>query len=161
MVHKNNCSNDLDQFKQEYPSCPEEAFLSTGKCVFPKESIINRLQKVHDPIRVGYFKYEYNGKTITSYEFVESKVKPYIKIYEGAKKNYPYVLGGDTAGIGKDSFAGDIINNITGNQCATLEIELDETEYVMQMFCLGKYYNEALICIETNYSTYPVKNCGR
>lgn len=154
---KNNCSNDLDQFKQEYPSCPEEAFLSTGKCVFPKESIINRLQKVHDPIRVGYFKYEYNGKTITSYEFVESKVKPYIKIYEGAKKNYPYVLGGDTAGIGKDSFAGDIINNITGNQCATLEIELDETEYVMQMFCLGKYYNEALICIETNYSTYPVK----
>lgn len=154
---KNNCSNDLDQFKQEYPSCPEEAFLSTGKCVFPKESVVNRLQKVHDPIKTGYFKYEYNGKTITSFEFVESKAKPYIKIYENVKNNYPYVLGGDTAGIGTDSFAGDVINNVTGNQCATLEIELDETEYVMQMFCLGKYYNEALLCIETNYSTYPVK----
>lgn len=154
---KNNCSNDLDQFKQEYPSCPEEAFLSTGKCVFPKESVVNRLQKVHDPIKTGYFKYEYNGKTITSFEFVESKAKPYIKIYENVKNNYPYVLGGDTAGIGTDSFAGDVINNVTGNQSATLEIELDETEYVMQMFCLGKYYNEALLCIETNYSTYPVK----
>ncbi len=154
---KNNCSNDLDQFKQEYPSCPEEAFLSTGKCVFPKESVVNRLQKVHDPIKNGYFKYEYNGKTITSFEFVESKAKPYIRIYEDVKNNYPYVLGGDTAGIGTDSFAGDVINNVTGNQCATLEIELDETEYVMQMFCLGKYYNEALLCIETNYSTYPVK----
>lgn len=154
---KNNCSNDLDQFKQEYPSCPEEAFLSTGKCVFPKESVISRLQKVKDPVKTGFFKYNYNGKTITSFEFVESKAKPYIRIYEDVKNNFPYVLGGDTAGIGTDSFAGDVINNVTGNQCATLEIELDETEYVMQMFCLGKYYNEALLCIETNYSTYPVK----
>lgn len=154
---KNNCSNDLDQFKQEYPSCPDEAFLSTGKCLFPKEKVINRIQKIKEPIKTGYFKYEYTGETITSYEFIESKAKTYVKIYEDVKKNYPYVLGGDTAGIGKDSFAGDIINNVTANQCATLEIELDETEYVMQMFCLGKYYNYALACIETNYSTYPVK----
>lgn len=154
---KNNCSNDIDQFKQEYPSCPEEAFLSTGKCLFPKEKVINRLQKLKEPTKIGYFKYKYDGKTIISYEFVESKSKQYIKIYEDVKKKYPYVLGGDTAGIGKDSFAGDIINNFTGKQCATLEIELDETEYTMQMYCLGKYYNNALICIETNYSTYPVK----
>lgn len=154
---KNNCSNDIDQFKQEYPSCPEEAFLSTGKCLFPKEKVINRLQKLKEPTKIGYFKYKYDGKTILSYEFVESKSKQYIKIYEDVKKKYPYVLGGDTAGIGKDSFAGDIINNSTGKQCATLEIELDETEYTMQMYCLGKYYNNALICIETNYSTYPVK----
>ena len=92
-----------------------------------------------------------------SFKFIESKEKQYVKIYEDVKKNYPYVLGGDTAGIGKDSFAGDVINNHTGNQCATLEIDLDETEYTMQMYCLGKYYNYALICIETNYSTYPVK----
>ena len=38
-----------------------------------------------------------------------------------------------------------------------MELELDETEYTMQMYCLGMYYNEALMCIETNYSTYPVK----
>ncbi len=154
---KNNCSNDLDQFKQEYPSCPEEAFLSTGKCVFPKENVISRLQKVKDPVKTGFFKYNYNGKTITTFEFIESKQKPYIRIYENVKSDYPYVLGGDTAGIGSDDFAGDVINNATGNQCAVLEIELDETEFVMQMFCLGKYYNDALICIETNYSTYPVK----
>ena len=27
--------------------------------------------------------------------------------------------------------------------------------YAEQMYCLGMYYNEALIGIETNYSTYP------
>lgn len=154
---KNNCSNDLDQFKQEYPSNPEEAFLSTGKCIFDKTKIVNRIQKIKNPIKEGYFEYEFNGITITDYHFIESKSKNYIRIYEDVKEGYPYVLGGDTAGIGKDSFAGDIINNNTGNQCATLELELDETEYTMQMFCLGMYYNEALICIETNYSTYPVK----
>lgn len=154
---KNNCSEDVDQFKQEYPSNPDEAFLSTGKCVFDKNKIINRLQEVREPIKQGYFDYKYDGKTITNYSFIESKSKNYIKIYEDVKDGYPYVLGGDTAGIGKDSFAGDVINNNSGNQCATLELELDETEYTMQMYCLGMYYNEALMCIETNYSTYPVK----
>lgn len=154
---KNNCSNDIDSFKQEYPSNPDEGFLSTGKCVFDKEKIVNRLQKIKDPIKQGYFKYNYNKVTITDYEFIESKSKNYVKIYEDVKPGYPYVLGGDTAGIGKDSFAGDVVNNHTANQCATLEMELDETEYTKQMFCLGKYYNNALMCIETNYSTYPVK----
>ena len=154
---KNNCSEDVDQFKQEYPSNPDEAFLSTGKCVFDKNKIINRLQEVREPIKQGYFDYKYDGKTITNYSFIESKSKNYIKIYEDVKDGYPYVLGGDTAGIGSDSFAGDVINNNTGNQSATLELELDETEYTMQMYCLGMYYNEALMCIETNYSTYPVK----
>lgn len=158
---KNNCSNDLDQFKQEYPSNPEEAFLTTGKCIFDKQQVINRIQKIKKPVKIGYFKYIYNGLTITEYEFVESNKKKYIEIYEEPKKGYPYVLGGDTAGIGKDSFAGDVINNITANQCATLELELDEIEYTRQMYCLGMYYNEALCCIETNYSTYPVKELYR
>jgi hypothetical protein len=154
---KNNCQNDINTFKQEYPSNPEEAFLSTGKTIFDKESVENRLQKAPIPLKTGFFKYKYNGKTIVNYEFVESKDKPIIKIYEDVKEGYPYVLGGDTAGIGSDSFAGDVINNNTANQCATLEIATDETEYTMQMYCLGMYYNYALLAIETNYSTYPVK----
>ena len=32
-----NCSGDVDLFKQEYPSCPEEAFLMTGRPVFDNE----------------------------------------------------------------------------------------------------------------------------
>lgn len=158
---KNNCSNDLDQFKQEYPSCPEEAFLSTGKCVFPKEKVITRLQKIKKPLKSGYFNYKYNGLHITDIEFIESERKKYIEIYEDVKKRYPYVLGGDTAGTGSDDFTGDVINNITGNQVATLEINQDEIEYTRQMYCLGMYYNESLICIETNYSTYSVKELFR
>ena len=154
---KNNCGNDLDQFKQEYPSNPEEAFLSTGKCIFDKQKVTTRLQQIKDPIKKGYFEYNFNGVTITDYKFVESNTKCYVEIYEDVQKGYPYVLGGDPAGTGSDSAVGDITNNITGNQCATLEIERDETEYVKQMFCLGKYYNNALIIVEYNFSSYPSK----
>lgn len=158
---KNNCDNDLDQFKQEYPSNPEEAFLSTGKCIFDKESVVNRIQKIKNPLKRGFFDYKYNGLEISGIEFVESDSKPWVEIYEDVKKGYPYVLGGDTAGIGKDSFAGDVVNNNTGEQVATLELENDEIEYTRQMYCLGMYYNNALIGIETNYSTYPVKELFR
>lgn len=158
---KNNCSNDVDMFRQEYPSNPEEAFLSTGKCLFNKEQVINRIQKLKAPLKTGYFKYNYNSQKITNIKFVESDSKPLIEIYEMPKTGYPYVLGGDPAGIGTDSFAGDVIDNTTGKQVATLEVELDETEFTRQMYCLGMFYNEALCCIETNYSTYPTKELFR
>ena len=38
---KNNCGGDEQQFKQEYPINPQEAFISSGNCVFDKEIVIN------------------------------------------------------------------------------------------------------------------------
>ena len=157
---KNNCGNDIDQFHQEYPICPEEAFLSTGSCIFPKQKILNVLPRVKDPKRVGYFEYEYLDEQIKTFKWVDDE-KGCIKIFEDVKAGYPYVLGGDTAGIGSDSYCGDVIDNTNANQVATLEILRDEIEYTYQMYCLGMYYNQALIGIEANYSTYPVKELYR
>lgn len=38
-----------------------------------------------------------------------------------------------------------------------LKHEQDETFYTRQIYCLGWYYNKALIGLETNFSTYPTK----
>ena len=38
-----------------------------------------------------------------------------------------------------------------------LHKQFDADEYTRQMYCLGKYYNEALIGIEANYDTFPIK----
>ena len=35
--------------------------------------------------------------------------------------------------------------------------EFDADEYTRQMYCLGNYYNEALIGIEANFDTFPIK----
>lgn len=68
----------------------------------------------------------------------------------------PYVLGGDTAGEGSDWFTAIVINNVTGRIAARLRRQYSEPEYVRQVYALGKYYNDALIALETNFSTYPV-----
>ena len=158
----NNCRGDVNLFKQEYPSCPEEAFLSSGNCVFDKEKIIERLEKIRDkkPIKRGSFLYDYDGIKISNIRWQED-TNGIIKIYKDVEKNRPYVLGGDTAGDGSDNFVGEVLDNISGEQVAELSHETDEDLYARQMYCLGMYYNQALIGVEVNFSTYPQKELER
>lgn len=156
----NNCGNDEEQFKQEYPINPEEAFISTGKCYFDKQEIINRIQTVKKPIKKGFFVFDYDGLNISNIRWQEDE-NGAIKIYKEPEKRKPYVLSGDTAGEGSDYFAGHVLDNVTGQQVATLKQEYDEVSYTRQMYCLGMYYNQALIGIEANYTTYPIKELSR
>lgn len=153
---KNNCSGDINQFKQEYPICPEEAFLSTGNCYFNKENIINRINTAPEPLVRGKFTCYYDGIRIRNQKFLEQE-EGNIKIYEYPEKRVPYVLGGDTAGEGSDYFTAHVINNITGKQVAVLKQQYNEIEYVKQVYCLGMFYNCALIGLENNFSTYPTQ----
>ena len=156
---RNNCSNDIEQFKQEYPITPEEAFISTGTCYFNKEIIMGRINKIKNikPLRKGYFSYSINGNKISDIEFIDDD-KGYIDIYEEPKEGHPYVLGGDTAGDGSDYFTGLVIDNSNSKQIAKLRHnKIDEDEYSRQIYCLGTYYNNALVGLENNYSTYPTK----
>ena len=145
---------DKRLIKQEYPCTPQEAFLTSGQCYFDSEKILKRLNQVIKPEKTGYFLYELNNEKIMSYKWIDDP-NGYIKIYHDVEVNIPYVLGGDTAGEGSDNFTGQVLNNVTGKQVAVLKQKFDEIEYTRQMYCLGMYYNQALIGIETNYSTYP------
>ncbi len=152
----NNCSGDINQFKQEYPICPEEAFLSTGQCYFNKLNIINRINEAPEPIALGTFNCYYDGTRIRGQKF-QDREDGNIKIYKYPENRVPYVIGGDTAGEGSDYFTAHVINNITGEQVAVLKQQYNEIEYVKQIYCLGMFYNQALIGPETNFSTYPVQ----
>ena len=171
---KNNCGGDEQQFKQEYPINPQEAFISSGNCVFDKEIVINRIQEVSKPIKVGYFEYKYDdtmpvGKKITDIRWVNDK-NGYIELYE-LPNLYKYCIGGDTAGDGSDWFTGHVLNAKTGKQVARLRHQMDEDLYVRQMYCLGHYYQyknqrtgvitPALMCIESNFSSFPNKELVR
>ena len=154
---KNNCGGDIEKFKQEYPISPDEAFLSTGKCYFNKQNIINRINELKgkNPIIQGSFSCYYDGLRIRGRKFRQEE-KGTIKIYKYPENNVPYVIGGDTAGDGSDYFTAHVINNITGEQVAVLKQQYDEREYVKQIYCLGMFYNKALLGPECNFSTYPI-----
>jgi phage terminase large subunit len=87
----------------------------------------------------------------------------YIKLY--ALPNQPefteYCIGGDTAGEGSDFFTGHVLDAKTGRQVAVLKHQFDADQYTRQMYCLGKYYCDALIGIEANFDSYPIKELQR
>lgn len=156
---RNNCQNDIEQFKQEYPSNSEEAFISTGKCIFDKEEIIKRLRYIDKPLKRGYFIYdeaEAKKNNMTKIRWINDK-QGCIKIYKTPNLS-KYCIGADTAGdTTGDEFSADVIDAQTLAQVATLEMQTDEDLFAKQIYCLAKYYNDALIAIETNFSTYPQK----
>ena len=142
----NNCGGSLDMFRQEYPASPGEAFLHSGTGVFDNEQIVLRLERLPEPAGRGEF---------TDGEWTESETGA-ITLYELPEEGVPYVLGGDTAGEGSDYFTAIVIDNVTGRIAAKLRQKYSEPEYVRQIFALGRFYNDALVAIETNFSTYPV-----
>lgn len=156
-----NCGGDLNKFKQEYPATPDEAFIATGLCVFDKEALVLRRAAVsNDKWEYGRFTYSYDGLKITDIKWQPEKKGP-IRIKYQPQEGTPYVIGGDTAGTGSDSFVGQVLDNTTGEQVAVLQQQMGETEYTRQMYCLGMHYNTALIGIETNYTTYPIQELER
>ena len=133
-----------------------------GKTVFDARKINERLQQLPKPIKTGYFVYDYDGLSITNIRWVSDK-DGYINIYQ--IPNVPaftkYCIGGDTAGEGSDYFTGHVIDARTGQQVATLRHQFDPDQYARQMYCLGKYYKDALIGIEANFDTYPIMELQR
>lgn len=155
----NNCGGDEDKFRQEYPSYPEEAFLTSGRPVFDMDAVEARLQADLTPRRVGEFAWETDPANPTVIRKIRWLDRPdgCVKIYAEPVKGRPYVVGGDTAGTGSDWFTGQVLDNVSGKQAAVLRHQYDEDVYARQIYCLGRYYNWALLGIEVNYSTYPVK----
>lgn len=151
-----------DLIKQEYPCTPQEAFLLSGKNVFATAVILERLAQLSKPIKTGYFAYDYDGLKISNIRWVNDR-GGYINIY--SLPDQPafteYCLGGDTAGDGSDFFTGHVLDAKTGIQVARMKHQFDADQYTRQMYCLGYYYKRALIGIEANFDTYPIKELQR
>ena len=133
-----------------------------GKTVFDARAIQKRLDEIPKPIHTGYFTYDYDGLKITNIKWQNDR-DGYIKIYN--LPNQPafteYCIGGDTSGEGSDFFTAHVLDARTGVQVATLKHQFDPDQYTKQMYCLGKYYKDALIGIEANFDSYPIMELQR
>ena len=133
-----------------------------GKTVFDARAIQSRLEVIPKPLKTGYFQYDYDGLKITNIKWVNDK-SGYIKIYQvpNVPKWTEYCIGGDTAGEGSDFFSADVLDAKTGQQVATLYHQFDADQFTRQVYCLGKYYNDALVGIEANFDSYPIMELQR
>ena len=133
-----------------------------GKTVFDARAIQQRLETIPKAIRTGYFTYDYDGLRISNIRWVSDK-NGYINIYQvpNVPEHTEYCIGGDTAGEGSDYFTGHVLDARTGQQVAVLRHQFDADQYTKQMYCLGKYYKDALIGIEANFDSFPIMELQR
>ena len=133
-----------------------------GKTVFDARAIQNRLQSLQKPLKTGYFLYDYDGLRITNIRWLNDR-NGYINIYQlpNTPEVTKYCIGGDTSGEGSDFFTAHVLDVRTGNQVAVLKHQFDADQYAHQMYCLAVYYKNALVGIESNFDSYPIRELQR
>jgi hypothetical protein len=146
----NLCNHDERQFRQEYPATPDEAFLTTGENVFPLEKL-NRIYEDESGVR-GFL--VDNGGDIV---FVEDQFGP-LTIYKRPMAKQEYFVGADPARVaGKgDPCCAQIINRRSLEQVAVYHRNVDAIEFAKDLIKIGKFFNEAVLCPETEGPGYAV-----
>lgn len=162
-------NGDMDKLKQEFPSNPVEAFITSGNYVFNAALTQKRKLEIiaNKDFRTGVFSYVLNvsqdGKAmnVKDVKFLDSR-QGSVRIYKEPVDGHPYVVCNDPAMGGEDYFATQVFDNYTGVQVAVYhKNKCDADDAAFQMYCLAKYYNNALITGETNTTSYLLEVCAK
>lgn len=140
---KNDCLDDENQFKQEYPCSPEEAFLSTGTNVFPLE----KLDDCYEPKRGVTGQLVNNNGRI---EFIEDATGPLTLFsYPGKSARSKYVIAGDPSRtVYGDGACIQVLNRYTFEQVAVWHGHVDPVMFAHKLMEVGFYFNTALLNVE-------------
>jgi phage terminase large subunit len=137
---------------------------TTGITVFNAELLNKRLLKLKElysenPPQTIEFSYELDENGLPNKDSFEPFDNPDGEtiIYKQPDAKVPYVLAFDTAGEGSDYYACHVMDNITKEQVATFHSVRNPDICVLQIYGLAMMYNEALVCPEINFDSYPLK----
>lgn len=142
--------NGIDLFRQEYPSEPEEAFLTTGRPVFNPDQLVTMLDETRDvEERLALEADEWVNHS-------RGELQTYRKHDEGEQ----YVIGADCAmGIRGGDFSVAQVLDSKKRQVATWRGHVHPDYFAEVLYALGEYYNEAFICVENN--SHGILTCTR
>ena len=129
------------KFKQEYPSSPEEAFLVTGNSVFDQEKVNNIA--VHAPDYVREFD--------TNSNYFEDAREGHLELWVPPRFEDRFIIGADVAlGVGQD-YSTAVVLNKERQVCALFRDNFtDPSNFGDILFYLGRYFNNALLAVESN-----------
>jgi len=128
-------------FKQEYPFTAEESFIQSGSSVFSKETLDKYLPMSPESIR------EYNEPFSSFDESQEGS----LQVWNAPKKDDKYIIGADVALGVKGDYSVATVLNQDREVCAIYRSNrIDPVSYGKMIFYLGRWYNNALVCPESN-----------
>lgn len=136
----------IKKLKQEYPTTPEEAFLSTGQSYFPTAKVASLLANAKKGTKGELFT---NEKGEVVFQEISSGN---LEIFEKPERGTRYVIGGDTAeGLAHgDAQVLYVINHKTEECVALYRSQVAPDELATEAYKLGKFFNYALLGIEVN-----------
>lgn len=142
----NNCNADIEQFQQEYPSTPEEAFIASGRPRFNVSKLKKYLKHTEDGV-TGNLHYNSIGQV-----YFEENKNGYVTIWNKPNSDKFYCIGGDVA---EGLIDGDYSVGIVGNGDdmkvdAMFHGHIDPDLFGEELVKLAKYYNDAYIGVENN-----------
>jgi hypothetical protein len=141
-----NSTDAINKLHQEFPTTPEEAFLSTGQTYFPTTKVFSMLQTAKGGKR---------GELITN-EKGEVKFQEFsggnLEVFEDPQQGMGYVIGGDTAeGLAHgDKQVLYVLSRKTEKCVAVYRSNVPPDEFSVEAYKLGKFYNFALLAVESN-----------
>ena len=141
---QNKCGGSTDIFAQEYPSNPNEAFLTSGRPVFDNIKLLALKKAAPKPIA------RYECMISTGQWIVKGDGR--LKVWKEPVPGRSYVVSADVAeGLEKGDFnSADVWDQLTGEQVAHWHGHLapDLWGYVLEW--IGKRYNQSWIVPERN-----------
>lgn len=142
----NKCQGDEELFMQEYPSTPEEAFISTGRPRFTMKSLKQYQTITKDPIMRGYLREGVRGEV----DFIEDD-HGYVSIWKKPDDSVAYCLGGDVAeGLVDGDYSAGIMMDSQLDVVALWHGHIDPDLFGKELVKFAKYYNNAYLGVENN-----------
>lgn len=143
-------SMSLEDFQQEFPGFPEEAFKTSGQNVFDQGKILERLENTLPPITIDELRTEV-PETLSKY------LGKGLSVYHLPIKNKRYYGGSDvSSGSGGDSSTLTLMDADGEQVLAFQHNKVSVYEFAEILDAIGKWYNYAFFCIERNSYGLPV-----
>ncbi len=128
-------------FRQEYPSTPQEAFLTTGRLFVEPKYIDQAALECYTPI---------SRLDVRENDFVEHK-NGLLKIFENPRDSLRYCIGVDVAeGLEHGDYSCIQVLDHFGNQVATWSGHVDPFDLAHIVLKVAVFYNKAWTLIERN-----------
>lgn len=144
------CQGLIEMFHQEYPSTPEEAFISSGLPAFDPLAILRQQTNLQEPrMQMG----------ISDGELAEDPDGE-ISVWRAPREGHQYAIGVDTSEglIGGDYACGQVIDMDDLEQVAVVHGTITPWDFSKLLDKLGRWYNNAIINIEVKSSGWAVQD---
>jgi hypothetical protein len=129
------------KFAQEYPVTSEEAFQVSGASVFDIEKI--EKLKVESATSIRSF----NPKMMSW----DDQREGHLEIWEAPGFKEKYIIGADVAlGVGQDYSVAVVMNSKREVVGLYRNNRIDPAAFGKELFYLGRYFNNALLAVESN-----------